>query len=101
LNKPVTVSSPPDNCPGANAVDGDFTTRWSSAYADSEWIYVDLGSVMSLIGVCLNWEAAYAKAYKIQVSNDATSWSDVYSTSNSAGGIESINRHSVKKSCLT
>jgi len=91
LDRPVTVSSVADNRPGTNAVDGSTGTRWSSAYTDNEWIYVDLGSIKSLAGVNLNWEAAYGKSYKIQVSNDAVDWTDVYSTTNGNGGIDQIN----------
>jgi hypothetical protein len=91
LHCPVTVSSVADECSGANAVDGDDGTRWSSAYNDDEWIYVDLGAVKKLSGVKLNWEAAYGKSYKIQVSDDANAWTDVYSTTGGNGGIEQIN----------
>lgn len=90
LGKPVVASSVADDSPAANAVDGDVNTRWSSAYSDNEWIYVDLGSVKHLTGVKLSWEAAFGKSYKIQVSNDASSWTDVYSTTSSVGGIEQI-----------
>jgi alpha-L-fucosidase 2 len=89
-NCPVTVSSVADDCPGRNVVDGDDSTRWSSAYNDDEWIYVDLGGVKNLTGVKLNWESAYAKSYKIQVSNDAVNWKDVYATTTGAGGAEKI-----------
>jgi len=90
LNRPVSVSSVADDSPGANAVDGDENTRWSSAYNDDEWIYVDLGSVKHLSEVKLNWETAYAKAYKIQVSDDAAHWKDAYSVINGNGGTEKI-----------
>ncbi|MHB8125900.1 MAG: discoidin domain-containing protein [Desulfitobacteriaceae bacterium] len=40
--------------------------------------------------VVLNWEAAYARAYSIQVSNDAVNWTTVYSTSTGDGGIDDI-----------
>jgi MYXO-CTERM domain-containing protein len=89
-SRPVTVSSVADNSPGENAVDADLTTRWSSAYADGEWIFVDLGSVESVTGVYLNWESAYASAYSIQISSDAASWTDVYSTTQGLGGIEHV-----------
>ena len=90
LNRPVTVSSAADNTSGANAVDSDFTTRWSSAYGDHEWMYVDLGSVKTVTAVYLNWEAAYGKAYKIQVAEDTTNWNTVYSTTSGKGGVEEI-----------
>jgi hypothetical protein len=90
LHQPVTASSVADNSPASYAVDGDPTTRWSSAYTDNEWISVDLGSTQSLTRVTLLWESAYATAYKIQVSNDGTTWMDAYSTTSGAGGTESV-----------
>ncbi len=45
LNKSVTVSSTEnDGTPGSAAVDGNTGTRWSSAFSDPLWIYVDLGA---------------------------------------------------------
>lgn len=73
------------------AVDGNKTTAWSSQYSDPQWLYVDLGSSLSIGKVVLDWETAYAKAYEIQVSNDATTWTTKYSTANGAGGTETIN----------
>ena len=92
LNQPVTVSSVSDpvRTPGSNAVDGATHTRWSSRNGDHEWIYVDLGDVTPLTGVTLDWESAYASSYKIQVSNDSSAWTDVYSTTKGTGGIENI-----------
>ncbi len=90
LNKTVVASSVADGTVAANAVDGDWTTRWSSAYTDNEWIYVDLGSAQNVNGVDLNWETAYASAFKIQVSNNASTWNDVYSTTTGTGGIQTI-----------
>lgn len=90
LYRPVTVSSTADGTVGASAVDGSAATRWSSAYSDPQWIYVDLGSSRSISSVRLSWEAAYGKAFKIQVSNDASAWSDVYSTTTGTGGVQSI-----------
>ena len=92
LGKAVTVSSVETaGYEGNLAVDGNTTTRWSTAWSDPQWIYVDLGSNYSVNRVVLNWEAAYATAYKIQVSTDATNWTDVYSTTTSTGGVQSIN----------
>lgn len=61
-----------------NAVDGDWRTRWASEWADSEWIYVDLGAAMPINRVVLDWEDAFGKEYLIQLSNDAQSWETVY-----------------------
>jgi hypothetical protein len=74
----------------SNATDGSFTTRWASAWADPQWVQVDLGSVTAIHHVQLAWESAYGKAYQIQVSNDGTSWTTVYSTTSSDGGFDDI-----------
>jgi beta-glucosidase-like glycosyl hydrolase len=77
------------NAPAA-ALDGRTTTRWSSLATDPQWIYVDLGGTAVLSSVVLNWEAAYATAYHIDVSNDATNWTTIYSTATGKGGIETL-----------
>ncbi|WP_308169568.1 discoidin domain-containing protein [Acrocarpospora catenulata] len=74
--------------PAANAVDGNTGTRWSSAHTGNEWLQVDLGSSQSLTRVILNWEAAYATAYKIQCSANGTTWTDLKSVTGRTGGIE-------------
>ena len=91
LNKPVTVSSVENaGLSGANAVDGNTTTRWSSAFSDPQWIYVDLQATFNINRVKLNWEAAYGKSYQIQVSSNAVDWTTIYSTTTSAGGIQDL-----------
>ena len=56
--------------PATAAVDGNTGTRWSSAFADPQWIQVDLGSSRSRSAASrCNWEAAYATAFQIQVSH--------------------------------
>ncbi|UOQ53941.1 Ig-like domain-containing protein [Hymenobacter cellulosivorans] len=78
LNKPTTTSSTEaPEMSGALAVDGNATTRWASAFADPQWIYVDLGARYNVSQVKLSWEAAYGKDYLVQVSNDAASWTTV------------------------
>jgi hypothetical protein len=55
-------------------------TRWESAAADPQWIMVDLGSAKEIDRAILKWYSNYGKAFKIQVSTDSTTWTDVYST---------------------
>ncbi len=91
LYKPATSSG--DENQGLaplNAVDGNLTTRWSSAFVDNAWMQVDLGSSLVVNKVVLYWEAAYGKAYQIQVSNDAVTWSTVYTQTAGQGGVETI-----------
>ncbi|WP_309120217.1 discoidin domain-containing protein [Paenibacillus sp.] len=92
LDKAATASGtyPAGNVAG-NATDSSMATRWSSPEGvDPQWIYVDLGSVQSLNSVKLYWESAYGKTYKIQVSDNATSWTDVYQTISGDGGLDTI-----------
>jgi beta-glucanase (GH16 family) len=91
LNKTATASSTENaGTPAASAVDGNNGTRWSSAAADPQWLQVDLGSSQNVCGAQLSWETAYAKAYRIQVSADASTWTDVYSTTTGPGATELI-----------
>ncbi len=91
LGKTVTVSSTDDSSNAAtNAVDGDTSTRWSSAYGDPQWITVDLGAAQTITSVTLRWEAAYGRSFKIQTSNDNANWADDYSTTSGTGGTQTI-----------
>ncbi|GAA2702409.1 hypothetical protein Apa02nite_061520 [Actinoplanes palleronii] len=91
LGRPATASSVEgDAWTAAMAVDGNATTRWASQWADPQWLRVDLGAATTICGVVLQWEGAYAKAYKIQTSPDGTTWTDVYATTTGAGGTESL-----------
>ncbi|MCU0417834.1 MAG: discoidin domain-containing protein [Cytophagaceae bacterium] len=91
-NRPVTVSSTETGSVnvGARAVDGRSSTRWSSAYADPQWIQVDLGATYQVQRVYLSWEAAHARAYRIETSIDGTQWNAVYQTTTGDGGIDDI-----------
>jgi eukaryotic-like serine/threonine-protein kinase len=90
--RPVTASSvqPDSSWVAANAVDGNTGTRWSSDFSDPQWLEVDLGATHSLTKVVLNWETAYAVAFQIQVSDDGTTWTDIYSTTSGSGGSQTL-----------
>lgn len=72
------------------AVDGTASTRWSSAFSDPQWIYVDLGQRFSVTTAVLKWEMAYASAFDLQVSDDAATWTTIYSTSSGTGGTQTL-----------
>jgi hypothetical protein len=55
----------------ANAIDTNQGSRWESALANDQSITVDLGRVLPIYRVEINWEGAYAKTYNIEVSNTA------------------------------
>jgi beta-glucanase (GH16 family) len=76
--------------PASNAFDGNPGTRWSSAFADPQWVQVDLGASHSISRVLLNWEAAYGRAYEIQTSPDGNAWTRIFSTTTGDGGIDDL-----------
>jgi hypothetical protein len=90
LGKTAVASTSYAGLPASNATDGNLGSRWSSLFSDSEWLYVDLGSVYTINRVVLRWETAYGRGYKIQVSSDTSSWSDVYTTTTGDGGVDAL-----------
>ncbi|MBN2485485.1 MAG: discoidin domain-containing protein [Bacteroidales bacterium] len=88
LNKPATASSGEGGYPAINVNDGNTSTRWSSLFADPQWVQIDLLAVYNINKVVLRWETAAAKAYRIEVSTDDQNWVSVYSTTTASGGIE-------------
>ena len=90
LGKPAVASTSYTGFPASNATDGNTSSRWSCQFSDSQWLYVDLGSVYAIKQVVLRWESAYGRGYKLQVSSDASTWSDVYSTTTGDGGVDNI-----------
>ncbi len=91
LNKPVTVSSiEKAGLEGEKAVDGNFSTRWSSAFSDPQYIIVDLGVATALTEIWLYWETAHAKAYQVQLSDDGVIYKTIFTESNSDGGVDKI-----------
>jgi len=91
LNRPTSASSTENaGTPASAAVDGNAGTRWSSAFSDPQWLQVDLGSGTTVCQVVLQWETAYARAFQIQVSDDATAWTTIYSTTTGTGGMQTL-----------
>ncbi len=78
-----------------NAVDGNLTTRWSSAATDTASITIDLGASMLVNKAVLYWENAYGKAYVLQGSNDEQTWAPLYTQNAGNGGVETLTFPSV------
>ncbi|MGM7722459.1 galactose-binding domain-containing protein [Metabacillus sp. Hm71] len=76
------------NIPGY-AIDDDINSRWS-AYGDGQWIELDLGSQkeISYLGVAFYRGDNRTKTIDIEVSNDQTTWSKVYSGTSSGTTIQ-------------
>ena len=85
LHKTATASSTsgsnvPNNVTDSSSWQTYLNTKWTSASSDPQWISIDLGSAMQVNRAILKWDSAYAKSFKIQVSTDNSTWTDVYST---------------------
>jgi beta-glucanase (GH16 family) len=98
--KPAVASSNQNDgacsgCTPARAFDNDPASRWATSsttgWVDPGWIYVDLGATATISQVVLQWDPAYATAYQIQVSPNASTWTTVYSTTTGRGFKETIN----------
>ncbi|ACZ86332.1 discoidin domain-containing protein [Streptosporangium roseum] len=76
-------------CTPARAFDRDPASRWATSsttgWVDPGWIYVDLGATAQITKVVLQWDPAYARAFQIQVSPDASAWTPIYSTTAGTG----------------
>ncbi|WP_194822826.1 penicillin acylase family protein [Micromonospora sp. S-DT3-3-22] len=86
--RPVSASGSELFFGAAKAVDSDLGTRWASSWADDQWLTVDLGSARQVGRVTVAWESAYARSYRIEVSNDGSTWRTVWSTTAGDGGTD-------------
>ncbi|MDE6311827.1 MAG: discoidin domain-containing protein [Muribaculaceae bacterium] len=67
---PVGSSAENAGCLPEFVNDGNLSTRWGSAHTDDQWIMLDLGADCFISRVLINWEAAYAAAYDIEIAPD-------------------------------
>jgi beta-glucosidase-like glycosyl hydrolase len=91
--KQVAASSHEGGNAPAAALDGRTNTRWSSQFGDDQWLRVDLGGAggtATITGVTLNWENAYATGYRIEVSDNGSTWTPIYTTTTGRGGVENL-----------
>jgi hypothetical protein len=84
------IASSTDGGNTRDITDGDSNSRWASNATDNEWIYVDLENEYTINRVVLNWENAFGKEYKIQVSTDAKNWTDASVITEGKQGLETI-----------
>jgi hypothetical protein len=69
------------------AFDNNGGSRWESVVgAGTQWLRVDLGSSRAISSVVIAWEDANARDYKLQGSNDTTTWTDLSTQANLATG---------------
>lgn len=87
---PASASSAIGGNTAAAAVDRDGRTRWESARSDPQWLAVDLGALRPVARVALAWEAAHAKAWRLEASDDGVAWRTVHEQPACRGGREEI-----------
>ncbi|MEN8077752.1 discoidin domain-containing protein [Clostridioides difficile] len=86
LNKTASASSVETNNFTANkAFDGAVdrtttkTSRWASAVSsEPQWLKVDLGKVTKFDSFVIEWERRNSNNYRVQVSDDDSTWTDIY-----------------------
>lgn len=70
--------------------DGSITTRWSSTYANDQWVTLDLGSEQVFNYINILWETAYGSEYELQASDDNENWETIFLETSGDGGTDII-----------
>jgi hypothetical protein len=72
----VVSSAHTDDHLNIHAVDARSDTRYAAVSDDNAFFYVDLGGIERVGKVVIDWEAAYASEYLLQMSMDAVTWTN-------------------------
>ncbi|HEX2880689.1 MAG TPA: discoidin domain-containing protein, partial [Polyangiaceae bacterium] len=75
------------NWVASKSIDGNFSSRWSSAFSDPQWLSIDLGAAYDLNRVVLHWQNSASADYDLQVSANGTSWTTIYTNSNGQSSV--------------
>lgn len=92
--EPWTVIASSDSgseCSAIMAADNSLLTRWDSDHSEAKsWIKFDYGIRKYIKTIIIAWEAAYAKVYRIQVSEDGERWHTVHTNHHGHEGLQII-----------
>jgi len=72
------------------AIDHNNGTRWGSRFTDAEYIVLDFGQTRTITRVNIQWEAAHAREYLLQVSENGSDWTTIKTVTDSQGGTEDL-----------
>ncbi len=73
------------------AIDGDMATRWASEKSEPQTLTLDLGEVVTVKRVLINWEAAYATKYELQIAASAAGpFTTIYTDSAGNGATDDV-----------
>lgn len=68
-----------DSFAAANANDDQNSTRWASPVQDApHWLQLEFSTAQTVSSFSIKWERDNITSYKIQHSNDGTTWEDAY-----------------------
>lgn len=99
MGRTITASSAlgndPTNTPDL-AIDGNFFTSWTSENVEPQWIQIDLAKSYNISKIVVFWGTAYAKTYRIGVSNDLVNWTLLKTSTTGAGGYEELTNLTAK-----
>jgi Carbohydrate binding module (family 6)/F5/8 type C domain/Glycosyl hydrolase family 30 beta sandwich domain/Glycosyl hydrolase family 30 TIM-barrel domain len=80
-----SVTASPSSGSEGNAIDGNPGSRWTSGtgQADGHWFRVDMGTAQTFDRIVLDSGTGndYARGYRVEVSNDAATWTTLASGS--------------------
>ena len=78
-NQPeVTVSASSGQNSAQNIIDNDINSRWESEHGkDPQTLIIDLGQIRTIKKIDIVWEAASAKRYTLEVSEDGENYQAV------------------------
>ncbi len=85
----ATASSTYAGTTPAQAIDANIGTRWSSEFADNQWLQVDLGAPYRIARARIFWETAYARWWRLEYW-DGGEWIAVYVNDHAVGGVEEV-----------
>lgn len=72
------------------AIDGNYNSRWESAFEDDQQFVLDLGQIRTFDTIVIFWESAYGKEYFIEVSADGETWETIYIEEESDGAVDNL-----------
>lgn len=92
LHKAIFASSYENGATLPNFInDGDYNTRWGSAFSEPEFIQVDLSENYVINKINIFWDNVYATSYRVDVSLDEDEWTTIYTDQSGNGGLDNLN----------
>ncbi len=93
--KPFVVAAKASSDDGADLVaelafDGDPETRWSSGFADREWIEGTFDRPVAISEVTIRWETARATDFSVSLLNMQSNWTEVAYRADGVGPMDRL-----------